>query len=569
MDEEKQNRSRSDTSSGFKAAGRPDTAGSAGRTGQETGRTEQGAGRTGQSAVRTGQVAGRTGQSAGRTGQGRTADGVRRTGNAGTSGRAGTAGRTGASGTGRAGTQRSAKALSGTSASGSSRRPSQNRTPEQRAAARRRQQELLKRKRRIQIIGIAAVALTVIVLGAVVIINNFGKNEPGTNGSLPNMISSTEEQTEGTANGSQETKDPAEADESGSQELSSQEAGEPEQSTAQEDPVSIETIPEEPAGGETVYATSKVNIRSIPDTSGEKLGQLEAGESIVRTADENGWSTVIYNGATAYISSEFLTASASQPETSAASQTSSMSKFPVHEGAWDLASLDNTEVHFGNAEDQRAANMVPTDWEFYENKWGQFNVDWIQDINTNTIYLTMDDGFGNDTTATVLDKLKAKNVKVVFFITKNFLDDRPDLVQRMIDEGHIIGNHTCTHRNMPSLGIEEETNEIMTLQNAMMDQFGYEMKLFRFPQGYYSDQSLGLVENLGLKSVFWSYAYNDYSEEQPEVEPSLERALTYLHPGAIYLLHASSSTNAEFLDRFIDGARERGFEFGIYPLEAN
>lgn len=246
-----------------------------------------------------------------------------------------------------------------------------------------------------------------------------------------------------------------------------------------------------------------------------------------------------------------------------------MSKHELHEGKWDLATLDNTGFSFGYSESNRADNMVPTDWAYYENKWGMYNVDWIQDINSNTIYLTMDVGFANDYTEGILDTLKDKNVKVVFFITKMFFDASPNTVQRMLDEGHIVGNHTCTHPNMPSKGIEGETAEIMDLWNAMHDKFGYEMKLFRFPEGRFSHQSLALVENLGMKTVFWSYAYNDYSSVQPEVQPSYERAVSYLHPGAIYLLHASSSTNAAFLGDFIDAARGAGYEFGVYPLSAN
>lgn len=255
--------------------------------------------------------------------------------------------------------------------------------------------------------------------------------------------------------------------------------------------------------------------------------------------------------------------------TPGASSGNPMSRHEIHQGQWDLAALDNTESGFGYAEKNRAENMVPTDWSFYENKWGQYNVDWIQDINSNTIYLTMDVGFANDYTEGIIDTLRDKNVQVVFFITKMFFDESPSTVQRMLDEGHIVGNHTCNHPNMPAAGIEKETAEIMDLWNAMHDKFDYEMKLFRFPEGRFSDQSLALVENLGFKSVFWSYAYNDYSNVQPEVEPSYKKAVEYLHPGAIYLLHASSSTNAAFLGDFIDAARAAGYEFGSYPLGAN
>ena len=231
----------------------------------------------------------------------------------------------------------------------------------------------------------------------------------------------------------------------------------------------------------------------------------------------------------------------------------------------DLSQL-STEVHdYGYSRSNRDERNVPTDMEWYESQWGQFNVDFIQDTGQNVIYLTMDEGFANDTTAQILDILKEKDVKAVFFLTKNFADAMPDMVQRMIDEGHQLGNHTCTHPRMPEISVEEQTQQIVALQDQIRDQFGYDMKYFRFPEGAYSDQSLGLANNLGLKVVFWSYAYGDYSDEQPPVAESLELALSELHPGAIYLLHASSTTNAAFLADWIDQCRERGFEFGVYP----
>ena len=142
-------------------------------------------------------------------------------------------------------------------------------------------------------------------------------------------------------------------------------------------------------------------------------------------------------------------------------------------------------------------------------------------------------------------------------------------IRRMIELGCVLGNHTCTHPAMPELSIEEQTEEIMGVHNIVKDEFDYDLKLFRFPQGKYSAQSLGLVDNLGYKTCFWSYAYNDYSDEQPPVQESYEKAVAALHPGAIYLLHANSSTNTAFLADWIDAARAAGFEFGVYPLTAN
>ncbi|MDO5702019.1 MAG: polysaccharide deacetylase family protein [Lachnospiraceae bacterium] len=306
-----------------------------------------------------------------------------------------------------------------------------------------------------------------------------------------------------------------------------------------------------PAEPVTVYTTDSVNVRSGPSTDADIVAKILAGTSVTKTGEKDGWTVVDYDGQTAYIKSDYV--EETQP----------------YEKIWDLQELSNEPVNFGYAQANRDENNVPTDWEWYESKWGRFNVDWIQDTGKNIIYLTMDEGFANDTTAGILDTLAAKGVKATFFLTKYFADEMPEMIQRMIDEGHQLGNHTCTHPNMPKLSIEEQNDQIMTLQNQIRDQFGYEMKYFRYPEGVYSDQSLGLVNNLGLKVVFWSYAYNDYSDEQPPVEESLAKAVDAVHPGAIYLLHASSTTNAAFLGDFIDQVREKGFEFGIYPETAN
>ena len=307
-----------------------------------------------------------------------------------------------------------------------------------------------------------------------------------------------------------------------------------------------------PSEETAAFTTDAVNVRAGASTDTEIVGKLPAGSKVTVTGAEGDWSIVDYEGQKAYIKSEYL----SEQKTS-------------FNQDWDLSELSSESCDFGFAQANRDENNVPTDWTWYEDKWGQFNVDWIQDTSKPIIYLTMDEGFENDTTAGILDVLKEKDVKAVFFLTKYFVDEMPDMVQRMIDEGHQLGNHTCTHPRMPSLSIEEQTDQIMTLQELVKDKFGYDMKYFRYPEGAYSSQSLGLVNNLGLKPVFWSYAYNDYSDEQPPVDESLWKAVDAVHPGAIYLLHASSTTNAAFLADWIDEVRARGFEFGIYPETPN
>lgn len=246
-------------------------------------------------------------------------------------------------------------------------------------------------------------------------------------------------------------------------------------------------------------------------------------------------------------------------------------------GKWNLTELPTDEIPFGNDKDQVTAAGIPTGVFWYGNKWGQYKVDFISEMGKKynegqttekVIYLTMDCGFDNEHTGPILDILKEKNVKATFFVTTMFYDARPDLIQRMINEGHRIGSHSINHKNMTKLSLEEQEKEIMDVVNKLKKDYNYDCRLFRYPEGLFSEQSLGLVENLGLKSVFWSYAYNDYSTTQPEVQPSLDAAVKYLHPGAIYLLHASSSTNRAFLGQWIDAARAAGYEFaGVYPVD--
>lgn len=447
------------------------------------------------------------------------------------------------------------------------------------AAGKRKLSRRKKQKQQMQIIAGIVILLLIVLFG--IIIAASSSKDPGSDvdKSTPEVI-----QTQDERESEEET-----ASEEGTSEPSTDSADiQPSPSSGQSQPSQGQAV-NPAAGGETVYATVRLNVRSVPNTTGEILGKLEAGASIVRTANENGWSTVDYNGTTAYVSSEFVTTTqpqAADPNVSGTGTHISHSReWPkLADGSWDLANITNDDssvaygnaiVGFGYSEASRdPVTKIPTDWTYYEKNWGMFNVDWIQDPalpqNQNIIYLTMDEGFPNENTPEILRILKEKNVKATFFITKTFFDGSAAQVRQMIDEGHIVGNHSCTHPNMPTLSIEEQTSQIMTLHNLVKDQLGYEMKLFRFPEGSYTSRSLALVDNLGYKTAFWSYTYKDYDKSaQADPAATLEKVLDNLHNGAIYLLHADSSTNLEILPGFIDGARARGFEFGVYPLTAN
>ena len=185
----------------------------------------------------------------------------------------------------------------------------------------------------------------------------------------------------------------------------------------------------------------------------------------------------------------------------------------------------------------------------------------IGNNESKTIYLTFDLGYEAGYTSKILDDLKEKNVKATFFITAHYLNTAEDLVKRMIDEGHIVGNHTVNHKSMPDLSDEEIKTELMKLNQALYEKFGYEMKYMRPPKGEFSERTLSITDSLGFKTVMWSFAYVDWNDDkQPSKEEAMKKIISNLHNGEIMLLHATSKTNSEIMGEMIDNIRKEGFE---------
>lgn len=225
----------------------------------------------------------------------------------------------------------------------------------------------------------------------------------------------------------------------------------------------------------------------------------------------------------------------------------------------------------GNVNDKN----VPVGATMYQDKYGHLSADFIR-TDSDAVFLTFDEGYeypeansATGNTAQILDVLKEKNVKAVFFVTLPYAKTNPDLINRMINEGHIIGNHSVNHpsNGLPSLAtVEDQQNELTGVHDYMLENFNYKMTLFRYPTGAFSEQSLAIVHNLGYKSIFWSFAYKDWlTDAQPDKTEALKTMKEKLHPGAIYLLHAVSTTNVEVLGDFIDAVKAAGYE--IQPYE--
>ena len=188
---------------------------------------------------------------------------------------------------------------------------------------------------------------------------------------------------------------------------------------------------------------------------------------------------------------------------------------------------------------------------------------YMGDTSKKIIYLTFDEGYENGYTAPILDVLKKHNVPAAFFVVKPYITTNPELINRMLEEGHLVCNHSARHPAMPSIRNQEKFNkELSDVEEAFEQVTGKKMpKYFRPPMGKYSEQSLLYTKSYGYKTIFWSFAYEDwFPNKQPSKEFAKNRILDRTHNGAIILLHAVSKTNAEILDEVITEWKNQGYE---------
>ena len=176
--------------------------------------------------------------------------------------------------------------------------------------------------------------------------------------------------------------------------------------------------------------------------------------------------------------------------------------------------------------------------------------------------------YENGNTPAILDALKKHQVKATFFVVGTYIESEPELIQRMTDEGHTVGNHTWHHPDMSKIAsLDTFRKELEDVETAYKNVTGKEMtKYYRPPQGKYSESNLQMAKELGYKSFFWSLAYVDwYQDQQPSKEEAFEKLLNRIHPGALVLLHSTSATNAQILDELLTRWEEMGYQ--ILPLQ--
>ncbi len=195
----------------------------------------------------------------------------------------------------------------------------------------------------------------------------------------------------------------------------------------------------------------------------------------------------------------------------------------------------------------------------------EYDAAYLGDTTRKVLYLTFDAGYENGCTEKILDILKAHNVKAAFFLVGNYIEKNADLVRRMAEEGHTVGNHTMHHYDMSKISDKDAfAKELGDLEALYRETTGQELpKFYRPPQGIYSEENLRMAKELGYKTVFWSLAYVDWkNDDQPDPAASIEKLCKRTHNGAVILLHSTSKTNEQILDTLLTRWEEEGYTFG-------
>ncbi len=226
----------------------------------------------------------------------------------------------------------------------------------------------------------------------------------------------------------------------------------------------------------------------------------------------------------------------------------------------DFYSFDNKGSGWGFV---KKKGLEPEIYKSTAQMFETYSTYYLDPKRTKNIYLTFDEGYENGYTATILDILKEEKVPAAFFITGPYLEKETALVDRMVNEGHVVGNHTVNHPNLHKLQDPQKiADELGGLNHVFFEKYGKNMKYMRPPEGEYSRRVLAVAQNLGYKTILWSFAYKDWdTKNQKGKDYAFNQVTPYLHDGAIILLHAVSKDNTEALRDIINYARQNGYRF--------
>lgn len=221
------------------------------------------------------------------------------------------------------------------------------------------------------------------------------------------------------------------------------------------------------------------------------------------------------------------------------------------------ATSENWGLGFGQEGTQPTGNATVEELKKY-------NTSYVGSNTEKVIYLTFDAGYENGNTEPILDALKKHNVTATFFVVGHYLESAPELVKRMVTDGHFVGNHTYHHLDMSSISSKESfEKEMKDVEDKFQEITGTQLtRFYRPPQGKYNTKNLEMAKEMGYHTFFWSLAYVDwYQDKQPSKEEAFKKLLGRIHPGAIVLLHSTSKTNGEILDELLTKWEEMGYTF--------
>lgn len=226
---------------------------------------------------------------------------------------------------------------------------------------------------------------------------------------------------------------------------------------------------------------------------------------------------------------------------------------------------ENWGLGFGESGTQPTGNVSAEELK-------QYDAYYIGDSGEKVLYLTFDCGYENGNTENILDALKKHQASATFFVVGHYLESAPELVKRMVEEGHTVGNHTYHHPDMSAISdLASFQKELDDVANLFQEITGQEMvKYYRPPQGKYSVENMKMAQELGYSTFFWSLAYVDWNADaQPTKTEAFDKLIPRVHPGAIVLLHNTSRTNGEILDELLTKWEEMGYTFAPLSQLAN
>ena len=249
-----------------------------------------------------------------------------------------------------------------------------------------------------------------------------------------------------------------------------------------------------------------------------------------------------------------------EPENASSVSLETQAPEPTLHPAEIYSQLSNDKIAWGLKKVKGEKPEVP---ESITKTLDEFDGVYLSKSGGKTLYLTFDEGYENGYSGQILDVLKKTQTPAAFFITGDYLENEAELVKRMVDEGHIVGNHTQNHPSMPEVpDVTTLAKEITDLDDQFFALTGQHMRYLRPPKGEFSEKTLAVSKDLGYKSVFWSFAYADWEKDKVNgAQYAYDHVMPYLHDGAILLLHAVSKDNADALEQIIIDAKAAGYTF--------